>query len=113
MRSCGVSPLSPARLEGCSLSPCQEKVPDTSSSDRRRSPLWEVRAFLEAWAVSSGQVGPLWPSKQARPSVQTQNKKDPALAGQIKVSEGGVGLCEAESTAMWVGQAAGCSGGQE
>lgn len=40
--------------------------------------------------------------------MQTQNKKDPALPGQIKVSEGGVEFCEAESTAMWVGQAAGC-----
>lgn len=87
MRSCGVSSLSPARLEGCSPSPCQEEVPDTSSSEHRWRPLWEVRAFPEAWAVSSGQVGPRWPSEQARPSVQTQDKKDPALAGRIKVSE--------------------------
>lgn len=108
MRSCGVSSLSPARLEGCSPSPCQEEVPDTSSSEHRWRPLWEVKAFPEAWAVSSGQVGPRWPSEQARPSVQTQDKKDPALAGRIKVSEGGVGLCEAQSTDMWVAQAAGC-----
>lgn len=50
--------------------------------------LWEVRAFPEAWAVGPGQVGPMWPRKQARPSVQGQSKRTPCPSGTDKGPRG-------------------------
>lgn len=80
--------LHPTRLEGCSPSPCQEEALDTCSSDTDGVLLWEARAFLEAWAMGPGQVGPMWPRKQARPSVQGQSERTPCPSGTEKGPRG-------------------------